>query len=237
MSSDTYIFKRIEKKYLLTETQKAAVLEKISGRMRADEHGKSTVMSLYLDTPDFLIIRNSIDAKTYKEKLRLRSYGTPDGEDKVFLELKKKYKGVVYKRRVSMSLNDAYAYIDGERSVHDTQIMHEINAAMSFYSNPRPAALIAYEREAFFSDTDAGFRITFDSGIRYRFDNVRLEKGSAGKPVLPEGMLIMEIKTAGAMPLWMSEVLDELQIYPTSFSKYGTAYKTKHTEEKELKYA
>ncbi len=237
MSSDIFTFKRIEKKYLLTEEQKSAVLEKISTRMRADEHGKSTVMSLYLDTPDFLIIRNSIEAKVYKEKLRLRSYGTPCGTDKVFLELKKKYKGVVYKRRVSMSLNDAYAYINGERTAPDTQIMHEINAAMNFYGNPKPAAVIAYEREAYFSDAAPDFRITFDSSIRYRFDGLRLDIGSTGRQALPEGMLIMEIKTGGGMPLWMSDVLDELHIYPTSFSKYGTAYKTMLAEEKEPKYA
>ena len=84
----TCIFKRIEKKYLLSEYQYDALFSRIGNHLQQDEFGRSTVISLYLDTPDHRIIRNSIEAVNYKEKLRLRSYGTAAANTKVFLELK-----------------------------------------------------------------------------------------------------------------------------------------------------
>ena len=138
MPSDICIFKRIEKKYMLTVAQYDALLPRIADRLIPDAHGRSTVCSTYLDTPDFRLIRNSIDAKVYKENLRLRCYGIPHPEDHVFLELKKKYKGVVYKRRVGLRLMDADDYISADIKPLDSQIMREIDYAMHFYGRPQP---------------------------------------------------------------------------------------------------
>ena len=143
---DILIFQRVEKKYRLTPLQKAALLQEVKEHLTPDAHGRSTICSLYLDTPEHLLIRNSIDARVYKEKLRLRSYGTPTPDEPVFLEIKKKYKGVVYKRRVSLPLDEATAYIHGGEKPLDSQIMSEIDYAMHFYRQPQPAMLIAYER-------------------------------------------------------------------------------------------
>ena len=143
------IFQRIEKKYRLSPLQQQLLLGEIGGRLRPDVYGRSTVLSLYLDTPDRLLIRNSLDAEAYKEKLRLRSYGTPRKDSPVFLELKKKYKGVVYKRRVTMSLREAERYFRTGQAPEDSQIMREIDYAMDFYRRPGPAMLISCEREAF----------------------------------------------------------------------------------------
>lgn len=225
MAKDTFIFKRVEKKYRISVEQKDKLLEAFGDKLVPDEYGKSTVCSLYLDTPSYLLIRNSIEAKTYKEKLRLRSYGVPNGDTRVFLEIKKKFDGVVYKRRVSMSLDAAKAYIDGGESPIKSQIMSEIDYAMNFYGHPKPSILIAYEREAFYVKEDPNVRITFDGNIRYRNEELFLEKGNHGIHILPEGELILEIKTAGAMPMWMSAALCELGIFPSSFSKCGTAYR------------
>ncbi len=232
MSSDIYIFKRIEKKYLLTQEKANELNEKISHLLTPDKHGVSTICSLYLDTPDNLLIRNSIDAKNYKEKLRLRSYGTPQKSDKVFLEIKKKFQGVVYKRRVALSLDKAIKYILFLEKPFDSQIMREIDYCMKIYNQPKPKMLVAYERSAYFSKTSPDLRITFDSHIRYRTTSLELDKGSEGIKILPENKLIMEIKTGGAMPLWLSDALDECGIFPTSFSKYGTAYKQLLMKEK-----
>lgn len=236
MNEDICIFKRVEKKYMLSKQQMNLLLSKISDHLTLDEHGKSTVMSIYLDTPDFLLIRNSIEAKTYKEKLRLRSYGVPDAHDKVFMEIKKKFKGVVYKRRVCMDYCDALEYIKTGKTGDTSQIMQEIDTAMKHYGNPQPGALIAYEREAYFSAYDPGFRITFDANIRYNFDTPEFNAKTC-TCILPENTLIMEVKTNGGMPLWMSRALDELKIYPTSFSKYGTAYKDMLMLGKDVQYA
>lgn len=228
MAKDNFIFKRVEKKYLLTDELKDALLSRISPMLIPDSYGRSTISSLYLDTPDFRIIRASIEAKlgghAYKEKLRLRTYGTPQDETKVFLEIKKKYKGVVYKRRISLKHAAAMEYILGGEKPPDSQIMREIDYAMHFYGEVRPAAVVSYERDAFFVRDLPALRITFDNGVRYRNTDLDLRKGSGGKMLLPESMNLMEIKTDGAMPLWLSRALDELNIYPASYSKYGNAY-------------
>ena len=225
MPSDIFIFKRIEKKYFLNPTQVNMLMDRINPFVVPDIHGESTICSLYLDTPDNLLIRNSIDAKVYKEKLRLRSYGTPDKTDKVFLEIKKKLDGVVYKRRVALSLNDAMEYIFSLEKPFDSQIMREIDYAMKFYNHPLPKMMVAYKRIAYFAEDIPGLRITFDSEVRYRTTDLKLDSGDNGIKILPDDVIIMEIKTGGAMPVWLSKALDECKIFPRSFSKYGTAYK------------
>ena len=218
MAKDNFTFKRVEKKYLLTDVERKALLEKISPMLVPDKYGHSTISSLYLDTPDFRIIRASIEAKeqghAYKEKLRLRTYGTPTADSKTFLEIKKKYKGVVYKRRIALTLAEAMDYINGGKKPPDSQIMREIDYSMRFYLHPKPAAVVSYERDAFSVRDLPALRITFDSAVRYR--NTDLD--------LTYGFSLMEIKTDGAMPLWLSRMLDELKIYPASYSKYGRAY-------------
>jgi len=220
----TYTFQRIERKYLVDEVTKKRLLHRIGDRLLPDAFGRSTICSVYLDTPDHRIIRNSLDAGAYKEKLRLRSYGTPGPQDTVFLELKKKFQGVVYKRRVSLPLKDAMLYFSTGQKPVTGQIMDEIHYAMLFYGWPAPAMVISYEREAYGWADEAGFRLTFDAAPRARSTALRLEKGSAGSPLLPEGMELMELKSGGAMPLPLSHALNELGIAPASFSKYGTAY-------------
>lgn len=226
--NDILIFKRVEKKYRLSPAQKNELLERIREHLVPDEHGRNTICSLYLDTPDFLLIRNSIDAKVYKEKLRLRSYGVPNADEHVFLEIKKKYKGVVYKRRVSMTHAQAMAYLTSGERPEESQIMREIDYAMHFYRQPRPAMLIAYEREAYFAPELPNLRITFDTGVRYRETDLDLSLGNEGTPLLPDDVILMEVKTDGSMPLWLSHALDACGLHPSRFSKYGTAYLTTH---------
>ena len=170
--SDIMIFRRVEKKYLLNPAQKTALLSLIRERLTPDEHGCNTICSLYLDTPDHLIIRNSLIARTYKEKLRIRSYGVPSADSKVFFEIKKKYDGVVYKRRVSMRCDEAVSYIHGGIKPASGQIMDEIDRAMHYYENPLPRTAIFYEREAYTVKNCDGLRITFDRDIRYRTDEL-----------------------------------------------------------------
>ena len=225
MSND--IFERIEKKYRITAEQKEAILREIGGRLLEDEFCRSTIQSLYLDTPDSLIIRNSIDAKgcsAYKEKIRVRSYGTPGKGDKVFFELKKKYKGIVYKRRISMTLEEAENYMEKGVCPKDSQIMKEIDYAMEFYGRPKPAVMICYEREAYGIKDEPALRITFDSNVRYRDRELSLGKGSQGLAIIGGGEYLLEVKSDGAIPLWLAEILDRNRVYPSSFSKYGTAY-------------
>lgn len=219
-----YIIERIEKKYLISCEQRNALMDLIGDRLTPDIHGRSTICSLYLDTPDFRIIRSSVDADQYKEKIRLRSYGIPTDDQTVFLELKKKYKGTVYKRRISLSLRAALTYLQNGTPPEDSQIMREINYAMCFYDHPKPAVLLFYERDAYTAVGEPSLRLTFDTDVRYRTDDLLFGTNSEGKAILPSERILLEIKTENAMPLWLSHALDRIGIFPTRFSKYGTAY-------------
>ena len=222
------IFKRYERKYLLTEEQYKALLERLPELAKIDRYGESTVMNLYYDTPDYRIISRSIEKPPYKEKLRIRCYGVP-GEDSVsFLELKKKYKKVVYKRRIALPYREAVAHMEeGQPFREVTQIGKEIDYFRTMYPDLERGMVIIYERTAYEGIADPDLRITFDRNIRYRERGPEcdLTRGSEGTQLLLPGQRIMEVKVPQAMPLALVRILNELAIYPHSFSKYGQAYK------------
>ncbi|MGI6202272.1 MAG: polyphosphate polymerase domain-containing protein [Eubacteriales bacterium] len=228
MSSTTKyidVFRRYETKYLLSERQFEEFMRATEGRFVPDKYGKSTISNIYFDTPDYRLIRMSLEKTVYKEKLRLRSYKTPLPEDTVFIELKKKYKGIVYKRRIDVTLADAEAYLyEGKPLPVSTQISREIDYVMNFYPDIGPACALFYDREAFFGIEDPNLRVTFDNNIMFRWNNLHLSQGPGGEHIIKPQQRIMELKTSNSIPLWLSHILDELKIYPTSFSKYGYAY-------------
>lgn len=219
------VFKRYEKKYMLSLEQYHELISRMITRVEADRYGKHTICNIYFDTPDYRLIRQSLEKPVYKEKLRLRSYGVPGDEDMVFLELKKKYDGVVYKRRVEMPLKEARKYLYyGIHPENPGQILKEIDYACQLYE-ARPMVYLAYERIAFFGKENPDLRITFDMNIRARDYNLELNRGTYGIPLLDSGKMLMEVKIPGAMPVWMSGLFSELKIYPVSFSKYGAYYR------------
>ena len=224
--AEQMIFKRYEVKYMLTKEQFETVVKKMSDHMVPDEWGNSTILSLYFDTPDYLLARRSAEHPEYKEKLRLRSYGVAKGDTKVFIELKKKYDGVVYKRRIGMKETEAMDYLLRDRKVLNNQIEAEIDHTKERYKGIKPRGLLSYEREAFYAKDDHEFRVTFDRNILWREDNVNLTSGVYGESLLKDGQVLMEVKAGGAIPLWFVNILSEEKLYKTSFSKYGTAYKT-----------
>lgn len=225
MSKTNYVFKRVEKKFLVTENTLLAFLADIAPYIKQDDFGKYTIFNIYYDTDDDRLIRTSIESPVYKEKLRLRSYGIPNGNNKVFLEIKKKYDGTVYKRRISLLFNEAISYLNGEaRPKKDSQILHEIDYFMKLY-NPVPKLFIAYDRLAFSSIDDENLRITVDSGIRSRDYDLSLYAGDYGEYLLNEDEHLIEIKTGSSLPLWLTSSLTKYEIYPVSFSKYGNIYK------------
>lgn len=230
-------FKRYEIKYLLSRDQYRAVTDAISGRVKPDEYGKSTICNIYYDTPDKRLIRRSLEDPVYKEKLRLRSYGIPSDSGRVFLEIKKKYDSVVYKRREAMTLRDALRFIDAP--VPFSQISSEIAYFIGYYSPLSPSVFLSYSREAFFGTTDPDLRITFDSDILWRDRDVRFDAGIGGSPILQNWEVLMEVKIAGAMPLWLAGVMSDAGIRKTSFSKYGRAYMSilERSRREKLNYA
>ena len=232
-------FKRCETKYLLTSAQAEQFLAELQWMLSPDRYGRYTICNLYLDTEDLFLIQHSLDKPVYKEKLRLRSYGNVGGEDKVFLEIKKKFRGVVYKRRITLPLKHALAYItDGVKppclsGYLENQIFSEIDFLMHKYQ-PRPQVDLAYDREAYFAPDVPELRVTFDRNIRSRWDGLSLSHDS-GTSLLDTGVedyRLMEIKCAEAVPTELAAVLSRMRIYPVSFSKYGNVYK-RHLTHKE----
>ena len=221
------VFKRYELKYLLTAEQKQQILQAMEPYMALDQYGRTTIRNIYLDTDNYRLIRRSIEKPAYKEKIRLRSYQRAGGGIPVFVELKKKYRDVVFKRRLTLPEDPALAWVKGNRPEGQTsQIADEIDYFIHFYGTLQPAVYLCYDREAYYSRDGSDFRITFDDTILCRRTDMTLDSDPSGTPLIPEDKVLMEVKCAGGLPLWLTKVLTAEKIYKTSFSKYGTAYET-----------
>lgn len=218
------IFQRHELKYMITVQQREEILKTMEPYMTADRFGHSSIRNLYYDTPDFRLIRQSLDRPVYKEKLRMRSYGVAAQTQPVFVELKKKYASVVYKRRIEMPQADALESLAFTAPMPDSQIGREIAAFLDFYGQLAPKVFLSYERDAFYAHDNTDFRLTFDENIRYRTQELTLSSDAWGAALLEPGMVLMELKAQNSIPLWMAHTLSRLGIGKTSFSKYGTAY-------------
>ena len=221
------VFERYEKKYLLSSEQYEALIGRIGELAAPDRFGETTVMNLYYDTPDYRIIRHSLEKPVYKEKLRIRSYGVPESGSGSFLELKKKYRGIVYKRRIALPYGEAVGHLEEDQPFQtETQIGKEIDYFRTRNPELTRGMVIIYERTAYAGVTDPELRITFDRNIRYRERGPAcdLTAGSEGTEILAPGERIMEVKVPRAMPLELVHLFNELKIYPHSFSKYGQAY-------------
>ncbi len=224
-------FKRYELKYILTVEQHQKLMAQIPQDIKLDSYGRHKISNIYFDTEDYRIIRHSIEKPKYKEKLRVRCYGEPTEDTIAFVELKKKFNGVVYKRRVYSDQSKVFAYLNnGADTVEHSQILNEINYFKNCSANKdaeiKPKVYISYEREAFFSTIDENFRLTFDFNIKARDIHVSLYSSNDDLVVLSNEYVLLEVKTVMGLPAWFLRFLNENEIYKTSFSKYGTAYKT-----------
>ena len=238
------VFKRYEKKYLISAEQHDVLRHAISPYMKPDKYGGYLVQNLYYDTEDWDVIRASVENPVFKEKLRIRCYGQPAPDSDLFLELKKKYDGIVYKRRLvipgavgaasQLTSISPYApniscasYSGAIRKIvsyGDTQIAREID----YYLKTKAVTeriYISYKRTAYVGvDAAEGLRVTFDTDIRFRLHNLDFTSPAAGRIIIPENMVLMEIKTPEAIPLWLARIISRNKIYPSSFSKYGVCY-------------
>ncbi len=227
------VFNRYEKKYLMTAPVYEELRKRLEPYMQVDLYGQTTICNIYYDTPDSLLIRRSNEGPVYKEKLRVRTYGVPKLDSRAFLEIKKKYKGLVNKRRVCMTLQEVYDYVEkgirpkGDRSASEEQILREIDFFLQRYPLQRGINL-TYDRIALFQIDDPSFRVTFDRNIQARRTEMGLENGAYGIKLLPDDYYLMETKILDATPLWFTKILSELSLYLTSFSKYGNIYRMEH---------
>ena len=232
MTMPLSVFNRYEKKYFIPEALFPPFSQALSAHMEKDAYLKErdsySILNIYFDTESDEIVRISNRKPRYKEKLRLRSYGVPSANDKVYLEIKKKVNGIVNKRRAAMTLSEAKHYLrSGVPPEHPTYIDHQVLNEID-YIRARyvlvPKLFLAYDRTAYFDRNDSSLRITFDRDIRTRRTELSLETGDFGEPLLQPGIRLLEIKTKDRLPKWLSALLSAYDIYPASFSKYGTEY-------------
>lgn len=223
--SKPMVMKRYELKYLLDAEKTSFLKERLVGHMELDEYGITSIASLYYDTPNYRLIRTSIEKPPFKEKIRLRSYGLATDTSPVFLELKRKADKIVYKRRVQSTIPLVDKFFAGEGDIcAGGQINTEITTFRDYYENLVPACLIIYDRMAYF-EPGGDLRLTIDHRPRYRSDHLNLKESMEGTPLLKEGWTILEVKVQGAIPLWLVDILSEGRIFKGSFSKYGEAYR------------
>lgn len=220
-------FQRFETKYVMSKEKLAALQEDLKAHLVADDHAVSTISNVYYDTPDYQVIQESMAKPYYKEKLRLRSYeAQPNQASQVFLEIKKKVRKIVYKRRITANLEDAETYMMGmDSQLEDSQIRQEIDWLQERFGQLKPMMYIYYDRYSMKGIEDSQVRVTIDHNLLYRDSNVSLDGGIYGDRLLPEDQVIMEIKIPGAFPMWLVDLLNKHEIYPNSFSKYGMAFK------------
>lgn len=219
-----YVFKRTEKKYVIDEKMKKILVERFAPYIQPHKYHSYTLCNAYYDTDDFELIRRSIEKPDFKEKLRIRCYEVPCDKTPAYVELKRKYDGTVYKRRLEMSYAEAKGYVENCKCIEGDHISEEIAYFCSVYK-VSPKAFISYDREAFCGRNDENLRVTFDSDIRYSFDNNEgFEKNGEFRRLLRRDECIMEIKANGGIPVEMASILSTLEIYPQPFSKYGRAY-------------
>ena len=238
------VFKRKEIKYLLSREERDALLPILKAYMEPDAFAHSSISNLYYDTPDFRMVRRSLEKPMYKEKLRLRSYGTPKDTSTVFPEIKKKAMGIVYKRRISLPYQEAVSFLSGQQIASaDTydgttqqipstdmcdgttrQIFHELDWMLASYEDLAPRVFLSYERDSYKGIADPSLRLTLDQDILFRTDRLDLREGAFGEAILLPDQTLMEIKISNAAPLWLAQALSEIGIFPVSFSKYGRVY-------------
>ena len=238
------VFKRKEIKYLLNSEERNALLPILEAHMEPDAFAHSSIFNLYYDTPDFRMVRRSLEKPMYKEKLRLRSYGTPENTSTVFPEIKKKAMGIVYKRRISLPYQEAVSFLSGQQIAStDTcdgttqqiastdmcdgttrQILHELDWMLASYKDLDPRVFLSYERDSYKGISDPSLRLTLDQDILFRTDRLDLREGTFGEAILLPDQTLMEVKISNAAPLWLAQALSEIGIFPVSFSKYGRAY-------------
>ncbi|MFI3213917.1 MAG: polyphosphate polymerase domain-containing protein [Eubacteriales bacterium] len=219
------VFKRYELKYLLNIEQYRALKEIMKAHMALDQFGKHTINNIYFDTDNYLLIRRSLEKPCYKEKLRVRSYGSTNADSKVFVELKKKYDGVVYKRRLDLQEKEALDFLVRDIPLEQpSQISKEVQYFMKYYGTLVPKVYLSYEREAFYGLVNSDFRMTFDQNIRMKEYTELESKDKSVEEILSKEQILLEVKTGMGIPTWLLNFFSENQIYKTSFSKYGRAY-------------
>lgn len=230
-----FTFKRYEKKFLVTDVQAARLIERFTSEhdMLFDKYCEGgrfySIHNIYFDDDENSVINRSLMRPDFKEKLRLRSYDYPtNGDETVFLELKRKINGIVTKRRAILPYDAAMAFVTkGIKPETDSYPQERMLREIEFFLEQKkvsPKVVISYDRIAMYNRFDTSLRITFDQNITTRRYDVDLKCGEGGEQLLAPNERLMEVKFLNAAPKWLCDILTEEKIFMTRFSKYGNEY-------------
>ena len=224
-------FERHEKKFLLTQTQYERFMESAQPFLQQCEYFESVIQSVYFDTDSDTLIRRSMEKPLYKEKLRVRKYLGTEKDPLVYIELKKKYKGIGYKRRTVADWHDILNNGLQNCAYASEQIGKEIRIFDSMYPGLHPRMKIKTSRRSYTDKEDPNIRITFDFDVSYSPVDLDILEFRDGEPLLPAGTVILEIKAPGNLPLRYTQILTREKIYRRPFSKYATACTRQYEKE------
>ena len=223
-------FKRVEDKYRVTREQACEVINRLNDHICPDLYFQYTVHSIYYDSPDCNLVVSGLAGGSYKAKVRMRGYNEVSGTSPVFIETKKKYENIVYKKRLQMPKDEAFPYM-ASRSTQETEsnIAKEIGYMKEHYGLV-PKVLISYDRICFAAKNEQDVRVTFDSGIRYRLGCLDDLNDNGTELPLGGDEVMLEIKAMDRYPMWLTKTLSDMKLRRTSFSKYAAIYQKHRTE-------
>jgi SPX domain protein involved in polyphosphate accumulation len=195
----------------------------------AGELGRYSIISLYYDSPELACYWDKINGVPYRNKLRIRQYGSMAGSDDAYIEVKQKLLASIRKIRTRMKLTQAYDLLAAahqraetseviDRSPED-EVLNHVMYLRSLY-NLEPKAIISYEREPYVGRYDHHLRMTFDLNLRSRAEDLRLESGPWGKYIMSPDIVLVEMKVDGRIPEWFISLVAEHNLEPCRFSKY-----------------
>lgn len=238
-------FKRYEKKYLITKEKLDKIMPVLMEHMDLDpfcvKGGEYRIYSIYYDTINHDVIRQNSSKPYYKEKMRIRSYyDLKEPDDKIFMEIKKKSNGVGNKRRIKLKIKEIEPFVnEGVLPETNDYLSAQVAKELKYFlekNKVAPALYVQYDRLALFGKEDKDFRMTFDRNVHTRRSDFQFGESDIDELLLPDDVYIMEIKILGAMPLWLTALLSENELFSRGFSKYGVKYK-KDSENKDLIYS
>lgn len=236
-------FNRYEFKYIISWRVYTSLRERLAPFCEPDRFCREgmpyDVLSLYYDTKDYRFYFEKVDGVNNRKKLRIRAYGDGGSSDSCYIELKNKIRNNIFKKRVRTTLREAYDFfsdpfsgltMDG-RTDEEQAVARDLDFHVSMY-RPEPKAVISYKRTAYKGRFSPNLRITFDTMIRCRNDDFRIEAGTDGKFLLQPNLVLMEIKGNNHFYLWLSRLLACHEVELFRFSKYCLAVDTLNKKRK-----
>ncbi len=228
---------RHELKYHISESTAEAVVQFIKPYIPLDRYCKLQrsqdypIVSLYIDSTDLQLCKESLGGLKNRYKLRIRSY-TDEPDYPRFFEIKRRINTIIMKSRARVMTRDVPILLRGlplppQNYTADTESINQFQLYMNNIQ-ARPTVLIRYKRQAFEGGTENKVRITFDRELCYcitREPEVRLSGGGWQRNPFTEGGVVLEIKFTDRYPKWLSELVKCFNLRQRSISKYASSIK------------